>query len=225
MSFTCSVCCKTFNFSKDLKRHADTVHKNDFYDCVLCDKKFSRKDNVKRHVQRVHFLKGDVQSIVNYGASTSKHYQENNSRIDCMNHMENEKKIKNDENNFFNNSDDELLKEFIRKKNMKTGNNFSDGKDSDDDFLLETAKKIDPTPTDVEIVNVYPGDSKNWIERFSEDIEFEDVCVENEMTGTGIPHAQQTKQSIPNSKKINLIIILKIIFHLQMIMQKNRVRE
>ncbi|XP_050528208.1 uncharacterized protein LOC126898309 [Daktulosphaira vitifoliae] len=79
-------------------------------------------------------------------------------------------------------------------------------------IVLETAKKIDPTPADVEIVNVYPGDSKNWIERFSEDIEFEDVCVENEMTGTGIPHAQQTKQSIPNSKKINLIIMSKLCF-------------
>ncbi|XP_050547338.1 uncharacterized protein LOC126909023 [Daktulosphaira vitifoliae] len=79
--------------------------------------------------------------------------------------------------------------------------------------VLKAANKIDANSMDVQVVTVYPGDIESWIDRFSEDIEFEDISQNNKTIGTGIEHMYHSNQSKTNSdcvkisraKKVQLI--------------------
>ncbi|XP_050526647.1 uncharacterized protein LOC126897236 isoform X3 [Daktulosphaira vitifoliae] len=93
------------------------------------------------------------------------------------------------------------VKESERKN---TDTKFSNTRDSDDKLLLEAANKIDANSMDVQVVTVYPGDIESWIDRFSEDIEFEDISQNNKTIGTGIEHAYHSNQSKTNSDCVKI---------------------
>ena len=52
--FKCFQCLKKFACSKDLNRHIDSIHYEEYYDCEYCDEKFTRKDNYLRHKRTSH---------------------------------------------------------------------------------------------------------------------------------------------------------------------------
>uniref|UniRef100_V5G9B5 C2H2-type domain-containing protein n=1 Tax=Anoplophora glabripennis TaxID=217634 RepID=V5G9B5_ANOGL len=59
-AFNCSICCKTFSRSDNLKRHLSSIHSSNshlkmkMYKCSVCSMQSTYKNNVIRHLKKVH---------------------------------------------------------------------------------------------------------------------------------------------------------------------------
>ena len=55
--YTCSVCCKTYEYKHTLQRHAKTKHADSGdckYECYMCEKTFNRKNILNKHLKIEH---------------------------------------------------------------------------------------------------------------------------------------------------------------------------
>lgn len=72
-AFNCSICCKTFSRSDNLKRHISSIHSNTscmkkmMYKCSACSMQSAYKNNIIRHLKRVHGIEECKESSSSYG--------------------------------------------------------------------------------------------------------------------------------------------------------------
>lgn len=71
-AFNCSICCKTFSRSDNLKRHLSSIHsdtscvKKMMYKCSACSMQSAYKNNIIRHLKRVHGIEEGQESSSSY---------------------------------------------------------------------------------------------------------------------------------------------------------------
>ena len=54
LRFKCYQCSSFYSSTKELNRHIDGVHYEEYHQCKMCPQIFTRKDNLSRHVSLIH---------------------------------------------------------------------------------------------------------------------------------------------------------------------------